>query len=68
MEQALGSSHSAKGGASTVLLRRIVTARATAQQLLVTRLVIHPAIWGMITMLFTHTARHIGGICDRPLR
>ena len=40
---------------------RIVTARATAQQLLLTRLVIHPVIWGLITLLFTHTARHIGG-------
>lgn len=38
----------------------MVTARTQAWQLLVLRLAVHPAIWGAITALFSHTLQHIG--------
>lgn len=55
--------HSMRGTCTQTFMRflfRIVTARATSTQLLLTRLIIHPIIWGMLTLMFTHTARHIG--------
>ena len=38
----------------------MVTARTQTWQLLVLRLVVHPAIWGIVTALFSHTLQHIG--------
>ena len=42
------------------LVCRLITARATANQLLLLRLVFHPIIWGIMSLLFQHTARWIG--------
>ena len=42
------------------LQRRLITSRATSQQKLLVRLVIHPIIWAALTMLIRHVGRHIG--------
>ena len=43
-----------------MLWGRLITARATANQLLLLRLVFHPIIWGVMSLMFQHTARWIG--------
>ncbi|KAK9830977.1 hypothetical protein WJX81_004646 [Elliptochloris bilobata] len=40
----------------------VVTARTQPWQLLVLRLAVHPAIWGVISALFSHTLQHIGPV------
>lgn len=41
-------------------LFRLVTSRTSINDLLILRLVIHPTIWSMLIVLFSHTVRHIG--------
>ncbi|KAK9803448.1 hypothetical protein WJX73_002248 [Symbiochloris irregularis] len=45
-----------------IIFPKLITKRATAGQLLLLRLVFHPLIWKLMTLLFTHTARHIGTV------
>ena len=45
-----------------------MTARTQTWQLLVLRLVVHPAIWGIVPALFSHTLQHIGARRTADLR
>lgn len=42
------------------LVSRLVTTRATQQQKLLVRLIIHPVVWGAIIMFLRHVGRHLG--------
>ncbi|KAK9816972.1 hypothetical protein WJX72_007636 [[Myrmecia] bisecta] len=44
------------------IIPMIVTKRATPNQLLLVRLVVHPIVWNVMTVLFMHTASHIGPV------
>lgn len=39
---------------------RLVTTRATQQQKLLVRLIIHPVVWGAMIMFLRHVGRHLG--------